>query len=266
MTAPLYAAKSFLLTYKYSGDTIIPMTHKKIFENYITTDKNGSPVNSEYYVPNQRNIEGFEMHFLKFIPENKNVKVLDIGCGCGQLLYALKQKGYNNIEGVDLGGHQVEITRKLGVKAERISDLEDYLVKNKEKWDVIALSQVIEHFQKDKMLDYLISIRNALKADGKVIIATPNMALFSGLVQRYTDFTHEVGFTERSLNEVLRIAGFSNIAIRGEEFSIKPRLKFLVWLLLRNIWFKILGFIYLLEKGTDRPKIISRHLIATAQK
>ena len=108
--------------------------------------------------------------------------------------------------------------------------------------------------------------RKALKPGGRAIMATPNMALVSGLVQRYTDFTHEVGFTERSLEQVLRVAGFSVIDIYGEELPFRPRPKYLIWLLLRNIWFSVLGLIYLLEKGMDRPRIISRHLIAVVFK
>jgi len=244
---------------------MIYMSNKKFFDNCIIT-KDGKPIDSAYYTVHKRNLEGFEMHFLKFVGSDKNIKVLDVGCGCGQLLYMLKEKGYVNIEGVDLGHQQVEITKKLGLKAERISELSEYLDARKGTWDVILMTQVIEHFTKDKMLPYLSSVRMALKTGGKAIIAVPNMALASGLIQRYNDFTHEIGFTERSLHQVLRVAGFSDIRIHGGRLSFKPRLKFLIWLLLRNIWFKILGFIYLLEKGVDRPRIISRHLIAVAKK
>ncbi len=254
-----------LLTYTLYDDNIMRMWNKKIFNNYIIT-KNGKPIQSDYYTVHERNLEGSEMQFLKFMPPDKNIKILDVGCGCGQLLYMLKEKGYVNIEGVDLGYQQVEITKNLGIKAEKISDLSEYLNAHKETWDMILMSQVIEHFSKDKMMLYLSAVKDALKSKGKAIISVPNMALASGLIQRYTDFTHEFGFTERSLHQVLRVAGFPDIQIYGEKLSFKPRLKFLVWLLLRNIWFKILGFIYLLEKGIDRPKIISRHLIAVVKK
>jgi hypothetical protein len=101
---------------------------------------------------------------------------------------------------------------------------------------------------------------------GRVIIATPNVTLVSGTFQRYIDFTHETAFTERSLGEVLRVCGFDNIEICGDKPSMRWRPKFLLWLLLRNIWFGILAFIYLLERGTEKPRIISRHLIAVANK
>jgi len=241
------------------------MNTNRIFNNY-TVARSNDPLRPDYYVPHSRNLEGFENHFLRLLPQDKNVRILDVGCGWGQFLYLLRQKGYNNIEGIDLGHNQIEITKKLGIKAEQISDLYEYLSNRKESWDIIIASQAIEHFPKNKMLLYLEGLRSALKKNGKIIIGTPNMALMSGAIQRYTDFTHETGLTERSLEQILHVSGFSNIEIYGEKLIFRPRLKFLVWFLLRNMWFKILGFIYLLENGVDRPRILSRHLIAVADK
>ena len=241
------------------------MERKEIFDRYIET-KDGNPVKSGYQKPHARNLEGFEEQFLKLLPKDKNCRILDIGCGWGQLLYMLRKNGYVNIEGVDLGYHQVEITKELGIKAEKISDLAEFLKNNKNTWDVITISQVIEHFPKDKTIEYLSAVKSSLKDGGAAIIATPNMALLSGPIQRYTDFTHETGFTERSLEQVLRVSGFSSVKIHGEKLALKPRLKFIVWHVLRELWFRLLGFIYLLEKGSDRPRIISRHLIALAGK
>jgi len=242
------------------------MIHKDIYEKYIPRTKDGKIVDSEYYKPNRNILEGFEDEVLSFLPSNKNLKILDIGCGAGQLLYLLKLNGYKNIEGVDIGKEQIELTQNLGIKATHIKDLKNFLQKNISNWDIIILSQVIEHFPKDKVVSYLKAIYNALKGNGMVIILTPNMQILTGLYQRYINFTHEVGFSERSLYKVLEVAGFKNIKIYGDKLKIRLRPKFLVWYLLRNIWFKILRFIFILEKGIDAPKILSRDLIAIATK
>jgi SAM-dependent methyltransferase len=236
---------------------------EKIFGDYIGTTGVASG-RADHSIPHDRNLEGFEMTFLRFIPKEKSARILDIGCGCGQLLYMLREKGYKNIKGVDIGDAQVALTRKLGIDAEKIDDLEKDLQRTGE-WDVIILSQVVEHFTKEKIFVYLTAVKNALAVGGTVIISTPNMALASGLFQRYIDFTHETGFTERSLHEVLRVSGFDGIAIYPDTLTVRWRPKFLIWWLLRNIWFAVLGFIYLLERGSERPKVISRHLIAVAK-
>jgi len=235
-------------------------TQTKIFRDYLDDRQ------SDHHIVNSHNIEGYEDHFMNLLPADKNIRILDIGCGCGQLLYTLKKNGYHNLLGVDLGQKQVDLTRGLGIDAQKISDLEDFLRGKKGSYHVISLWGTIEHFPKDKLLSYLEAIRYAMCDGGICIIVTCNMSLLSGLFQRYIDFTHEFGFTEISLRQVLRISGFSGIEITGEHPKLKPRLKFLVWFVLRKIWFKVLGFIYLLEKGTDRPKILSRHLIAVAKK
>lgn len=235
---------------------------ENIFDNYIETI-NKVPVKTNHHIPHKRNLEGFEDMFLKFIPADKNTSILDIGCGCGQLLYMLRENGYKRIKGIDIGGSQIEIAKELKIPAEKITDLQEYLNSNK-GWDAVIMSQVIEHFPKDKLHLYLNAVKKSIKIGGRIIIATPNMALVSAAFQRYIDFTHEIGFTERSLREVLRVSGFKNIEIYGDEISIKWRPKFLIWYILRNIWFAMLSFIYLLERGTERPKIISRHLIAIA--
>jgi len=234
------------------------------FYNDMIPDK--GPVDHRYHEIHRANQESFKAQFLRFLPENKEIKILDIGCGSGQLIHMFNKLGYKNIEGVDLVSRQVEMAKRLGIKATQISELESYLNENKGKWDLITLSQVIEHFPKDKMLPYLAAIRSSLKDNGTLIATTHNMALLSGLISRYTDVTHEIGFTERSLIGVLRVASFSDIKVYPTKhpFSLHP--KRLIWLLLRKIWFKILGFIYLLEKGYDRPTILSRHLMAVAKK
>jgi len=235
-------------------------SQEKIFGDYLDDQQ------AAHHTIQTGHIEAYEDHFIKLLPKDKNVRILDIGCGCGQLLYVLKKNGYNNLLGIDLGQEQVEKTRSLGIEAERISDLEEFFREQKALWDVMILWGVVEHFPKDKMLKYLDVIRNGLSNGGLAIIVTCNMSILSGPFQRYIDFTHEFGFTELSLRQVLRVSGFSTISITGEKPRLKPRIKFLVWFVLREIWFKVLGFIYLLEKGTDRPKILSRHLIAVAKK
>jgi SAM-dependent methyltransferase len=239
-------------------------TRDAIFGNYIKTRDN-APVKSDHYIPHARNLEGFEDMFLKFMPSEKDARILDIGCGCGQLLYMLREKDYKNIRGVEIGRTQAEITRRLGIAADHTDDLVEYLKKNS-GWDVVIMSQVIEHFPKEDVYLYLEAVKESMNKGGDLIIATPNVTLLSGTFQRYIDFTHETAFTERSLGEVLRVCGFGDIEIYPDTPSFRWRPKFLIWLLLRNIWFGILTFIYLLERGAERPRIISRHLIAVAKK
>ena len=52
---------------------------------------------------------------LPHCPPNKASPILDLGCGHGALLYALRTSGYTNVHGVDSSIQQVEAARRLGI-------------------------------------------------------------------------------------------------------------------------------------------------------
>ena len=62
-------------------------------------------------------------YFLKVLPEDKNISILDIGCGNGDILYALKMRGYNNLQGIDLDPYAVECCKGKGIACEQIDIL-----------------------------------------------------------------------------------------------------------------------------------------------
>ena len=43
----------------------------------------------------------------KHLPQDRNTRILDLGCGYGALLYWLQQAGYRNLEGIDRSAEQV---------------------------------------------------------------------------------------------------------------------------------------------------------------
>lgn len=235
--------------------------HTEIFQNYF--EKNS---NSDYVKVHNGNQESYIDNFKPHLPPDKNSKILEIGSGAGQLLYYLKMSGYKNIEGVDVGQEQVDFLRRMGIQGSRISSILQYLELKQDYYDLIILNHVIEHFSKDELWANLRAIYNSLKANGRLIFATPNMACLSGLFQRYVDFTHQIGFTERSAHQVMRIAGFKNIMIRGGEIKLKFRPRRISWWVINKLWYIVLGFAYYVEKGTDRPKILSRDLIVIGEK
>jgi SAM-dependent methyltransferase len=137
-------------------------------------------------------------------------RILDYGCGFGQTLNALKQRGFNNICGADIDEkvlefcgkiHQVYDCRKIG--------WDDEL---KNSFDLIIMSHVLEHFPKDEMISRLAEIRQLLKDDGKIVIMVPNAQSNTGAYWAYEDFTHHYLFTSGSIYYVLKAAGFSKIS------------------------------------------------------
>ncbi|MFH1478575.1 MAG: class I SAM-dependent methyltransferase [Candidatus Omnitrophota bacterium] len=237
------------------------MTYSKDFFKDYFGDKD-----SDHLKIHRGNQEAYEDNFSDLWPANKNAKILEIGCGAGQFLHYLKLKGYCNLEGVDIGEAQIDFLKKMDIKGCLISSISEFLSGKKEQYDIIVMNHVIEHLLKSELLPSLRTIYYSLKNKGVFIYATPNTACISGLFQRYIDFTHEVGFTERSAYEVMRIAGFRDIMVRGDRIRLKFRPKRILWWMLNKLWYKLLGFIYYIERGTDRPRVLSRELIVIGKK
>ena len=58
----------------------------------------------------------WDSYFDKLLPKNKNIKILDLGCGNGSFIYWLHKKGFESAIGVDISEEQVGQARKLGIK------------------------------------------------------------------------------------------------------------------------------------------------------
>jgi len=153
----------------------------------------------------------------KYLPKNKNAQILDIGCGMGQNLYTFSKLGYQNVVGVDFATDCVEFCKKNNFNAVEAS-AEEYLTDKKNFFDVITIYHVVEHIKKDYIITFLKILSESLVPGGIIIINIPNAAnAISGVDGRYADFTHEVLYNERSMEQLLKLSGFTkkNIAVHG---------------------------------------------------
>src|SRR2546425_7732524 len=67
-----------------------------------------------------------------WIPEDRSIKILDLGCGYGALLYFLKAAGYCNLKGIDVSPEQVTVAKQLGLDSAQAGDLLDILRKGED--------------------------------------------------------------------------------------------------------------------------------------
>lgn len=208
--------------------------------------------------------ENMEREYSRFLPKNTNAAILDVGCGMGHFLSYLKHHGFTNAVGVDHSPEQVACCLSAGLPVSKIDDIFIFLNSQKNAYDFILLSDVLEHFYKDEVMQVLEGLRGALREGGTLVLRVPNMSGVNGLNGRYIDFTHEVGFTESSLKQVLMCSGFKNIRIEDNKvpFGWRPK-RFVRWVMFA-IWRKILNIIFLLEVGEDKPRLLGKNLIAAA--
>jgi 2-polyprenyl-3-methyl-5-hydroxy-6-metoxy-1,4-benzoquinol methylase len=116
-------------------------------------------------------------------------KLLEIGCGEGQLLYSLQK--YFTVQGMDISKDSVEKTNKLfGRKVALYMDIENTALR--EKYDVIIAFDVLEHLHNpEKVIGKLTA---NLTDNGIFIFAVPNNYGFVGTIAtkifNFVDKTH----------------------------------------------------------------------------
>lgn len=103
----------------------------------------------------------------------KSAKILDVGCGDGELLYMLSSIGFKNLMGIDpFIDSDKQINDGLSVLKKSIHELN-----NEEKWDVIMLHHVFEHVLDP--LETLVSIKNLLSPTGIAMIRIPTASSYA---------------------------------------------------------------------------------------
>lgn len=191
------------------------------------------------------------------LPKDKNAKILDVGCGRGYLLLALKNMGYHNVYGIDISKGQIDGCKRLDVPAEYVTSSEKYLCSHTNEYDCIITFDVLEHIETDKTINFVRCIYNSLKGDGIFITKVPNANNVISSRWRYIDWTHQVSFTEHSLDFVLSSGGFENNIIIEEKFEKyeKASLKSLVWQIIVKLYRAFIRSIYYIEFLKDAKNI-----------
>ncbi len=201
----------------------------------------------------------FEDNHGRFLPKDKNARILDIGSGGGHFLRFLMKKGYVNFLGIDISEQQVKFCRENVCRNAEKADAFVFLDGCDGSYDAIVANDLLEHIAKRELLVLLRLIHRALKPGGVFISKTPNLGNPFSLFLRYKDFTHETGLTEMSMYQVLWVSGFRDITIAPlAQRGLKERLisRAISFLLSKLFW----------HQGFVAPRILSPVLISAARR
>jgi 2-polyprenyl-3-methyl-5-hydroxy-6-metoxy-1,4-benzoquinol methylase len=148
------------------------------------------------------------------LPQRRDIRLLDIGCGQGHLVDAVRRAGYLHVCGVDISGEQVALARAAGLGTHvQQGNFRDVLRREPGSLDVVLATDVLEHLTRNELVATMDLIRGALKAHGMVVARVPNAGSpFGGLI-RYGDLTHETWFTVRSLRQLTLATGFRDLVV-----------------------------------------------------
>ena len=199
----------------------------------------------------------------RWLPDERNSPLLEIGCGEGHFLALLKSAGYTNLAGFDLSPENVDFCRERGLTFVQHHDalrLQDFCTSTQYK--AVFCLDLVEHLPKEQAVPFLRRVLLRLLPGGYVVIQVPNMGSVVGLFHRYADLTHEYGLTERTAVTLLMAAGF-------EENRIEVRPAWNATTLLghaRELYLRALHSAIWLAEGRMRPRIPTRNLLIKASR
>jgi SAM-dependent methyltransferase len=147
-------------------------------------------------------------------PAGANPRILDLGCGAGDLLAALHSAGYTDVHGVDASAEQVAIAARQFPAVEQ-ADVFEYLQREGVgPFDVVTAYDLIEHLTRDEAILFLCLVHRSLSPGGTLILQMPNGdSPYAGAVV-WSDLTHETTYTAISLRHLLEASGFSDLTFQ----------------------------------------------------
>ena len=100
---------------------------------------------------------------------NKNIKILDLGCGPGELISELMQK-FNNIEvtGIDFSEKMLEISSNRNPAAKHIKMDTAKLSELEGQYDIIICTHSLPYYKEPK--NVFKELHRVLNSDGKILV------------------------------------------------------------------------------------------------
>ncbi len=143
-----------------------------------------------------------------------NAKLLEIGCGHGEVLLEARERGFA-VSGVEVSPHAAAVAnRRLGAQTVQVGPLEEVAFPLGH-FDAILAADVIEHVRDPK--GFLQRAHALLSPGGVVMLITPSLDSWTRrlLRSRWMEYKveHLYYFSARSIRSLLARCGFGEIRI-----------------------------------------------------
>jgi SAM-dependent methyltransferase len=154
------------------------------------------------------------------VVDKRSSKILEVGSGLGYLTYSLIMADYN-VVGMDISQTAVNKANETFGDHYISADLFEYAALHPESFDIVILTEVIEHVEDP--VAFIGSIIKLLKPGGRAIITTPNKSFYPPVVTWASDLppVHCWWLGEESIKYIADKLGISLSLINFSEFFKK---------------------------------------------
>lgn len=144
---------------------------------------------------------------------NKITSILEVGCGTGQYYEAWKELGIHWI-GLEVNNEIINFCHKKHIPVKRFDDH----IKDNNKYDVIFLSQVMEHILEPHK--FLLQLKKFMTTDTILHIDVPNHDSITSLYRRINIFHQHYGFVQPYGHQIAYTKKAMSFLLRDNSFQI----------------------------------------------
>lgn len=174
----------------------------------------------------------------QFLPPGRGLRLLDVGCGAGNMIHHLSE--YGQVKGIEIDARPVKMARQRGYDVDQF-DATQPMPFSDNTFDVVTALDVIEHNQDD--LAILADSFRVLKPGGHMVITVPALMW---LWSHNDDINaHVRRYTAADLRQKLVQTGFTVRRVTYNNFFVFPLAA---------------GLILLRRGAKAEPELASHHL------
>jgi SAM-dependent methyltransferase len=206
----------------------------------------------------------YDANYRRWLPDDRQAAILDIGCGQGDFVRYVHGLGYRNLTAVDLDAQAVTALKDLDGVTALETDIRDDLPSTLNgPWSVIVAKQVIYYVDRGQAPALLRSLAAALEPDGRLVIEIFNGALLSSRFTQAKDPGILTAYSELGLERLLAITGLKVECMHGAIIRGS-----LLYRIARSAWHRLYRLLLILDRGRDEelPRVWSKSIIAVARK
>ena len=137
----------------------------------------------------------------------KTGKILDVGCGRGDMIRAFANSGFN-VSGVDISSEAKTLCNPFPVGSSNLE--KDPIPVEDDSFEFVFSKSLIEHLHFP--MNCLKEAYRVLAIDGVAVVMTPSW-VHNCWGPFYIDHTHVTPFTQPSLRDAMLMAGFQDVTV-----------------------------------------------------